>query len=146
MNRTSFINQVYIKVYRRRSILMWWSHPVAPSKSNIMVQNLWQGLNRIDSFWFANFWFAKVNQKSQKDFDSRGESFYFWLWSILIHFDFPCWFDLIHLKKAMTFYWLKFWNNVFCFSTTDLLDYMFWNDRESWFTCESKSNRIKNQR
>ena len=30
-----------------------------------------QGSDRIDSFWFANFWFAEVNQKSQKDFDSR---------------------------------------------------------------------------
>ena len=69
-------------------------------------------------------WFAEVNQKSQKDFDSRGESksfFDFWFilanhfifdsdsfwftfeanesqWSVLIHFDFPYWFDLIQQK------------------------------------------------
>ena len=49
-----------------------------------------QGSDPIDSFWFANFWFAQVNQKSQKDFDlklildSRGRII---LLLILIHFD-----------------------------------------------------------
>ena len=43
-----------------------------------------QGSDRIDSFWFA-----EMNQKSQKDFDSRGvsKSFFFDTILIFIHFD-----------------------------------------------------------
>ena len=74
---------------------------------------LWQGSNRIDLFWFAKIWFAKVNKKSQKDLDSRGESKYFTYeanesqWFILIHFDFDFysfWFaieiDFIHFDSV----------------------------------------------
>ena len=39
-----------------------------------LALNFAQGSNRIVSFWFAKFWFAKVNQKSRKGFDSRDES------------------------------------------------------------------------
>ena len=55
-----------------------------------------QGSNRIVSFWFAKIWFAKVNQKSRKGFDSRDESKSFFispsrgriiLFVIFIYFD-----------------------------------------------------------
>ena len=165
-----------------------------------------QGSDRIDSFWFAKIWFTKVNQKSQKDFDSRGclflflihvsESFYLWFWSILIAFQnwfVKIWFAkvnqksqkdfdsrgesksffflfLIHVGESFYFcdsdpFWFTFKANIihfysqfiFIFIHFDLRFkwfYSFWFGlilirresrftRESWFTCESKSNRIK---
>ena len=75
-----------------------------------------QGSDRIDSFWFAKIWFTKVNQKSQKDFDSRGclflflihvsESFYLWFWSILIAFQnwfVKIWFAKVNQKSQKDF-------------------------------------------
>ena len=120
-----------------------------------------QGSDRIDSIWFANFWFAEVNQKSQKDFDSRCESksFFFWFtWAN--HFIFRFWFILIHFRSERIVVihfdslWFLFLLILICdsrlfhsfwFSLT-LIRRESWFIRESWFTCEAKSNRIKNQR
>ena len=103
-------------------------------------------------FWFVRcsktFWFTWANHFI---FDSYAFWFTFKAkkahWFILIQFDFPYWFDLIHNS-----FWFLF--ILICDSN---LFYLFWFGsilirresrftRESWFTCESKSNRIKNQR
>ena len=69
-------------------------------RNKVILSSLCQGSNRIDSFGFANFWFAKVNHFI---FDS--DSFWFTFkanesqWFILIQFDFDfdsLWFT-IHL-------------------------------------------------
>ena len=69
-----------------------------------------QSSDRIDSFWFANFWVAKVNQKSINDFDSRGLSksffFYFWFWFISICdsiWFYSFWFGLILIRRESRF-------------------------------------------
>ena len=90
-----------------------------------------QGSDRIDSLWFANFWFPKwiknhkkisihlTNQNLFWIFDTRGQII---LFLILINFD-------LRFKLIYSFWYV-----------------LIMIPRESWFTCESTSNRIKNHR
>ena len=114
--------------------------PKIGSQKNILVDVALdskgnQGSDRIDSFWFANFWFAEVNQKLQIYFicDSLGRII---LFLILIHFDSQCNLIFIHFD-------LRFNLILYILISDSILFYSFWFGfilfrRESRFTRESK--------
>ena len=125
-------------------------------RNKVILSSLCQGSNRIDSFGFANFWIAKVNHFI---FDS--DSFWFTFkanesqWFILIQFDFD--FDSLWFTIHLDFHSFLFAIQIDSLSKRTNRNDSFWFvlililresrfTRESWFTCVSKSNRIKNQR